>query len=52
MGLIAALFSATLGLFQLNFSVFGFSMNFWQILIWSAVVGILIEVIRRFFFDD
>ena len=52
MGLISSLFTATLQLFQLNFNVFGFSMDFWQVLIWSAVAGILIEVIRRFFFDD
>lgn len=45
----AALIRATVGIMQLPFTIWGFTLNFWDIMIWSLVAGIIIALIVRFF---
>lgn len=52
MEILSSLFSTVLGLFQAEFTVFGFPLSFWQVFIWSAVASIVIYIIREIFLDD
>lgn len=45
----AAMIQAVVQLMQTPFSLWGFSLNFWDIMIWSLIAGIIIYLIVRFF---
>ena len=45
----AAMIQAMVQLIQVPFTIWGFTLNFWDILIWTLVAGILVYVIVRFF---
>lgn len=46
-------FKAMVGVFvqlmQLPFTLWGFTLNFWDIMIWTLIAGIIITLIVRFF---
>lgn len=52
MELIGSLFSHVLDLFQLEFSLFGFSFSMWQVFLWTAFSSIIVRVIGEVFFGD
>lgn len=44
---LAATLAAAADLMRLSFTLYGFTFSFWDIMIWSAVAGIVIFVIWR-----
>lgn len=42
---------APVQIMKVPFTIWGFTLNFWDILIWSLIAGILIWLIVRFFYD-
>lgn len=49
---LQAMFAATLRIFQLEFSMYGFTFSFWQVFLFVIVGGILLTFIGRLFGDD
>ncbi len=49
---IQALFASTLSVFQVEFSIFGFTLSMWDVFLWSAVAGLILSFIGGFFLDD
>ena len=45
----AAMIQAVVQLMQMPFTLWGFTLNFWDIMIWSLIAGIIIYLIVRFF---
>lgn len=45
---LAAILSAAVDLMRLPFTLYGFTFSFWDIMIWSAVAGIVVFLIWRF----
>lgn len=41
--------SAVLRLFQTPLHLFGFTLSYWDVLVWAAIAGIVISFIRGFF---
>lgn len=39
--------SATLTVFQTEFTLFGFTLSYWDVFLWSAIAGIIIIIVRR-----
>ncbi len=39
--------SATLAVFQTEFTLFGFTLSYWDVFLWSAIAGIIIMIVRR-----
>lgn len=46
---LSAIFSLCVALMKLPFTIWGFTLNLWDILIWSIVAGIILYLIVRFF---
>lgn len=44
-----ALVQATVQIMQIPFTVWGFTLNFWDIMLWSLIAGIIFVLIVRFF---
>lgn len=42
----------TLALFQIEFTLFGFTLSFWKVFLFSAAGSILAWMIWRLFIDD
>lgn len=49
---VAALFDAVLSVFQIDFTLFGFTFSLWDVFIWTFLGGILLLFIGRLFHDD
>lgn len=47
-----AICTAVLGLFQHQFTLFGFTVSYWGVLIWSLIAGIMISFIRGLLTGD
>lgn len=45
----AALISATVEIMRQPFTIWGFTLNFWDIMLWSLIAGIIVWLIVRFF---
>ena len=45
-------FSAVLGLFRHKFTLYGFTISYWDVLIWSLVAGIVISFIKGLLTGD
>ena len=45
----AAMISSVVRIMQQPFSIWGFVLNFWDIMLWSLIAGIIIYLIVRFF---
>lgn len=52
MEIVGSLFSRVLGLFQIEFSLLGFTFSFWQVFLWTAVAGIIARILGEVFFGD
>ena len=52
MALISSLLSHVLALFQLEFSLFGFTFSMWQVFLWTTIAGIVARIIGEVFFGD
>ena len=48
----AALIAATVDIFKIPFTIFGFTISFWQIFLFSAFAGIVAWIIREVFLGD
>ena len=51
MELMKQFFSATLAVFQVPLTLFGFTFSFWDIFIWTAVADLLLVFIGGLFHD-
>lgn len=51
MEVLSKLFSACVDLMQLEFTVYGFTLSWWDVFIWSALAGVAGWLIVRFFYD-
>lgn len=41
--------TAVLHLFQTQIHVFGFTLSYWDVLVWVTIAGIVISFVRGFF---
>lgn len=46
-----ALLSATLGVFQAPFTIWGFTFSWWDVFIWATIAGIVLAFIGGIFDD-
>lgn len=49
---LASLFSAVLDMFQIEFTIYGFTFSLWQVLCFDVVAGIVAWGIGKVFLDD
>ena len=49
---IAALMSWTFTVFNLPFTLYGFTFSLWEVFLFSAVVGIVARILGEIFFGD
>lgn len=49
---LAWLYNAVLGLFQMEFTIYGFTFSLWQVFCFDIVVGILAWGLGKVFFND
>lgn len=47
-----ALLSKTLSLFRVEFVLWGYTISFWQIFVFSAVIGVVCWILREVFLGD
>lgn len=52
MEVIQFLFSCTLAVFQVEFTIFGFTLSMWDVFLWSAVAGLILGFIGGLFSHD
>lgn len=52
MELIGALITSTIDVFKTEFTVFGFTLSWWQIFLFSCFTSIVAWILWRFFIDD
>lgn len=45
-------FEATLGVFKVPFTLWGYTFTFWEVFLWTAVAGLLLWFVGRLFDDD
>lgn len=48
---LAALFSANVDLMKIPFTIWGFTLSFWDIFLWSLIASIVLFVLVVFFRD-
>lgn len=44
-----ALVQGTVQIMRIPLTIWGFTLNFWDIMLWSLIAGIIITLIVRFF---
>ena len=47
-----AIFTAVLDLFRHKFTLYGFSISYWDVLVWSLIAGIVISFIKGLLSGD
>lgn len=47
-----SLFTFTLQIFQMEFTLYGYTLSFWKIFLWSFVAGIVLWFIGGLFCHD
>ena len=47
-----AIVTAVLGVFRHKFTLYGFTISYWDVLIWSLVAGIVISFIKGLLTGD
>lgn len=47
-----AIFTAVLGLFQHKFTLYGFTISYWDMLVWCLIAGIVISFIKGLLLGD
>ena len=52
MAQFAAVCTAVLDLFRRKFTLYGFTISYWDVLIWSLVAGIVISFIKGLLTGD
>ena len=52
MELVGAMITSTVDLFKLEFTLFGFTLSFWQVFLFSCVAGIVAWILWRIFIDE
>lgn len=52
MGDLVALMDSTLSLFKIKFTIYGYTMSFWEIFLWVILAGIVVGFIGGFFGGD
>ncbi|MCQ4807542.1 hypothetical protein NE626_12030 [Intestinimonas massiliensis] len=48
---LAAVIALCVNILKMPFTIWGFTLNLWDILIWSLIAGIILWLIVRFFYD-
>ena len=43
---LTAIFTAVLGLFRHKFTLYGFTISYWDVLVWCLIAGIIISFIK------
>lgn len=46
---LAALIQTVVDLMRFEFTIWGFTLSFWGILIWSLIAGLIVWAVMRFF---
>lgn len=49
---IATLFSYILQLFQIEFTLYGFTFSLWEVFVFSVVAGLTCRILWEVFFGD
>ncbi len=52
MNVLGDLFSSVVGLFQIEFTVYGFTFSLWQVFLVDIVLGICCFILREVFFGE
>lgn len=52
MDIFQRLFSATLEVFKVDFTLYDFRFSMWDIFIWTTMAGIILAFIGGWFHDD
>lgn len=47
-----AIFTAVLGLFQHKFTLYSFTISYWDVLVWCLIAGIVISFIKGLLLGD
>lgn len=47
-----AIVTAVLALFQHKFTLYGFSISYWDVLVWCLIAGIIISFIKGLLLGD
>ncbi len=47
-----AVISATLAVFKVEFTIFGFTLSMWDVFLWSIVAGLILAFIGGLFSHD
>lgn len=45
----AAMIQAVVDLMRFEFTIWGFTLTFWGILLWSMIAGLIVWAVMRFF---
>lgn len=49
---IGAMFSAVMRLFQLEFTLYGFTFSFWQVFVFAVVASLVCWLLREVFLGE
>lgn len=49
---VAALISHTVAIFDIDFTLYGFTMSMWDIFKWTFVAGVILYFLGRIFNDN
>ena len=49
---LTAIFTAVLGLFRHKFTLYGFTISYWDVLVWGLIAGIIISFIKGLLLGD
>lgn len=47
-----AMISATVQLFSVEFTIYGFTFSFWEVFLFSIAASIVVWILARIFLDD
>lgn len=49
---LTAIFTAVLWLFRHKFTLYGFTLSYWDVLVWCLIAGIIISFIKGLLIGD
>lgn len=52
MEVFGALFTATLSIFQVEFTLYGFTFSMWDVFLWTGVAGLVLAFVGGLLFHD
>lgn len=52
MEIFRSLFAATLSVFQVDFTLYGYTFSMWDVFLWTTVAGLILGFVGGLFFHD